>query len=84
MINLTGRLVEVSEEGTYQGSPYASLKLRTATKRGDEIVKFKINLKEVNRDDVATLLDKNVSVTCDLERGVGDNASLRVVAVDKL
>jgi len=81
MIKFSGKLVEVSEEGSYQGSPYASIKLRTETSRGEEIVKFKLDLKKVNRDEVAQMLDSNVTIGCSLERATGDVASLRVVEV---
>jgi len=81
MFTATGRLVEVSELGQYQGSPYASIKLRTETSRGEEIVKFKLDVKSLDRDDVALLLDTDVTVSCSLERGNGDVASLRVVKV---
>lgn len=82
MIKFSGRLVEVSELGSYQGSPYASCKVRTQTARGEEIVKFKIDVKELDRDAVAELLDSDVEITCNLERGNNDVASLRVVAIE--
>jgi len=78
MVKLKGQLVEVSELGTYQGSPYASIKLRTATARGEEIVKFKIDVKVLDRDEIAKALDSEVEITAVLERGQGDLASLRV------
>jgi len=82
MLEFKGRVVEISEMGTYQGAPYASLKLRTQTARGNEIVKFKLNVKVVTPEDIAEFLDEDVTVTCDLERGTNDLASLRVVKVE--
>lgn len=83
MLKFQGRLVEVSEMGTYQGSPYASVKLRTETSRGDEIVKFKLNVKDgLELETVREMLDTDVTLVCTLERGQQDIASLRVNSVE--
>lgn len=79
-VKISGRLVEVSEVGTYQGQPYASLKLRTETARGQEILKFKVDVKIVNQEAVAEMLDEDVVLLCQLEKQ-GDLGALRVVDV---
>ena len=83
MLKFQGRLVEVSQMGTYQGSPYASIKLRTETARGEEIVKFKLNVKDgLDLEAVREMLDTDIVLFCDLERGQQDIASLRVNSVE--
>jgi len=83
MLKFQGRLVEVSQMGTYQGSPYASIKLRTETARGEEIVKFRLNVKDgLDLESVREMLDTDVVLVCDLERGQQDIASLRVNSVE--
>jgi len=83
MITFKGKLVEVSEVGEYQGSPYASLKLRTETARGQEIVKFKVDTKTVDHASLLKLLDFDVVVSCNLVKGLGDVANLKAFAVAK-
>lgn len=82
-VKIEGRLVEVSEVGQYQGSAYASVKLRTETDKGQQILKFKTAVDELDQESLKELLDSNVALLCRLEKQ-GDFGALRVIDVKEI
>lgn len=73
---VTGRLLEFNE-GTYQGSPYASAKIRSEEIAEGTILKYKIDVKKV--PSLQELLDQEITVDVAIERGMNDTAALRIV-----
>jgi hypothetical protein len=80
MLKLKGKLVEVSELGEYQGSPYASVKVRSPL-TGGQILKYKLNLKSVDHSKLEKMLDSDVELTLEIVKGQGELASLKAVEV---
>jgi hypothetical protein len=78
MIKIKGSLLEVSEVGEYEGTKYASLKLRSESSN-NRILKYKINLNQASHEKIEKLLDKVVTIDCELVPGQFDAATLRVV-----
>lgn len=83
MFKITGLLLETSK-GEYQGNPYASVKLRSKDVVDNQILKYKLDLKKVNYDDVAKLLDQEVECDCAMVKGANDSSAFKVVAVRSL
>lgn len=78
MFPIKARLLEY-QKGEYQGTPYATCKLRSADIANGSILKYKIDVKRV--PDLTDHLDEEIEVTVDVQRGLNDQASLRIVGV---
>lgn len=79
MFSFVAKLLEF-QKGEYQGTPYATCKLRSADIANNSILKFKIDVKRV--PDLEQYLDQDIKVNVDVQRGLNDQASLRIVGVE--
>lgn len=75
---LSGKLLEVNS-GTYQDSPYVSLRVRSENVANNQIVKYKANPSKVTAEAANALLDKDVNLTFDIVKGFKDAGELKVV-----
>lgn len=80
MFKITGVLLEVSEKGSFEGTEYASIKVRSE-QTGNKILKYKLDLKQVDYDAIAERLDTDVQLELDIVKGQNELAMLRVVGV---
>jgi len=77
---IQGQLLEV-KTGDYNGSPYASLKLRSSEVADNSILKYKIDVKKVNVPELDRHLDEEVVLRFQVSKGQNDAAILKVVGV---
>lgn len=78
MFQITGQLLEV-KQGEFQGSTYASLKLRSEDVADNTILKYKVDLKRVSIESLKESLDTEITVDCDLIKGQNDAATIKVI-----
>lgn len=80
MNELSGTLLEISK-GEYQGNPYASIKLRSDDIADGQILKYKVDIKQVDVNSLQAFRDKKVKCAVGIVKGANDSATLKVVKV---
>jgi hypothetical protein len=80
MFSVKGKVLEVNE-GTYEGNAYASVKIRSNDVASNQILQYKVDVKKVDAAKLNAMLDKEVTVQCDIIKGANSTATLKVVGL---
>lgn len=75
MFHLKFTVLEVNE-GTFQGSPYASVLARY----GEKVMRFKLDVKKTSADAYKKFVDKEVEAEFEIVSGQNMTASLKLVS----
>jgi len=78
MPELKGRILEYRAD-TYEGTPYANVKIRANDVAKDAILKYKVDVKRVG--DLSALVDQEVVFQVEIVRGQNDSAGVKVISV---
>lgn len=77
MFELKGRLLEVTG-GVFEGNNWVQCQIRSKEIADGKILKYKVNAKNISKEELDKFLDKDISVECDVVRGSDSTAALRI------